>query len=287
MKLNKIFIFGLVATLGLAACSDDEDYTSGAPRTENAPGINFEQNPSSLSLGIADEELTLTVSRENTDGALSVPLIVSATVDGIFTVPATAEFADGAADTEITVKVSDKTELMKEYKLFISVPESFYDQYGVDAPAPNFAITVLRNDFKVVATGTYVGGFFDDEEWPQDLEYSEALDRYRFTELWYPGSGFQFTWDKETNVVAPCEDALVGFVSLDTNYLGWYTGIENYGSYGPVYAQPAKYASGAWAYQYVPSADAFAFIHFWKVGAGSFGDFQDVFYVENWLDSEE
>lgn len=281
MKLNKIFLLGLVAALGLTACSEDEDYTPGAPRTENAAEVNFEANPGSISLGAADTEFTLTVSREKTEGALSVPLIASQSVDGIFTVPATAEFADGEAETEIVVKASAGMEIMKEYKLYITIPEEYYDQYGQDAFYPNMAITIMRNDYKVVAEGVYRCAFFD-EEWEQDLEYSEALGRYRLNDLWYPGSKIEFTWDQEANVVAPCQDALSAIGSS----LGWETGY-NHPNYGPVFACPLKYTNGAWAYDYIPSADAFSMYHAWRVSAGSFGNLQDAYFVENWLEGGE
>lgn len=286
MKLNKILFLGLAAALSLTACSDDDDYTAGAPRNENAAGVNFENTPSSVTLGAADESFTITVSREKTEGALTVPFKVNASVEGIFTVPSSVTFEDGQADAEIEVKASTSMEIMKAYRLYIDIPEEFYDQYGVDAYYPNLILTVMRNDYKAVATGVYDCGFFE-QQWAQDLEYSEALDRYRFKDLWYPGSEVQFTFDRETGAMAPCEDAFTSYTSGGANRLGWYTGVDSYGQYGALYARPAKYTSGAWAYQYNAQYNAFVFIHFWEVGAGQFGNFQDVFYIQQWLDGGE
>ena len=72
MKLNKLFLLAGIATLGFAmsACSDDDDYTPGAPVSGDCPALSFvaEETGKSVELDPADPtEVTFTVTREKGD----------------------------------------------------------------------------------------------------------------------------------------------------------------------------------------------------------------------------
>lgn len=73
--LNKILFSGAIFTAAfLSGCSDD-DYTPG--EASNASGINvYFESPTNaeVALGPNDAEFTVTVGRNQTDNALSVPL---------------------------------------------------------------------------------------------------------------------------------------------------------------------------------------------------------------------
>ena len=76
MKLNKLFLLAGIATLGFAmsACSDDDDYTPGAPVSGDCPALSFvaEETGKSVELDPADPtEITFTVTREKGDAAAS------------------------------------------------------------------------------------------------------------------------------------------------------------------------------------------------------------------------
>lgn len=73
--LNKTLLAGILfASALLSGCSDDE-YTPGEASNANGINVYFESPVSAeVALGPDDTAFTITVGRNQTDGALSVPL---------------------------------------------------------------------------------------------------------------------------------------------------------------------------------------------------------------------
>ncbi len=257
MKSLKYFLISAVALFALAACTQEDPYKPGDPTNTNGNNIYFsEKNPGSIVLGLAENSFTVTIERENSSNAVSVPLKAYST-STVFTVPSSVDFAAGETSKDITVQFAGADPFVN-YVLNISIPEEYTYQYKDQSVYPAFAVTVLQEDFKVIHSGTYYDDFWWEESWDQDLEYSELKDAYRLSDLWTAGAGFEFTWDKSTGKVV-----VNGGNKLSTGIV--------HSSYGLISAQD----QGSF---YDADDDAIYFPFKWTVSAGSFGTYYNVFY---------
>lgn len=256
MKSFKYIFISVAALFALAACTQEDPYTPGGPTNSNGNNVYFSaSNPGTLVLGLTDNTFTVTIERENGNNAISVPLKAYSN-SNVFTVPSSVDFASGETSKDISVQFTGADPFVN-YVLNISVPEEYTYQYKDQTVYPAYSVTVLQEDFKVVHTGKYYDDFWTGETWDQDLEYSELLGRYRFSNLWAPGYGFQFDWDGKSEEVK----VLGGKMT---------TGIVS-SSYGMISAED----QGSF---YDADDNAIYFKFKWTVSAGSFGAYYNVFY---------
>lgn len=258
MKSLRYILIASVALFALAACAQEEDpYKPGDPTNSNGHNVYFSaENPGSLVLGLADNSFTVKIERENANGAISVPL-KAYSASNVFAVPSSVDFAAGETSKEITVQFNG-AEPFVNYSLQISVPQEFTYQYKDQNVYPAYAVSVLQEDFKVIHTGTYFEDFWTGNTWSQDLEYSELSDTYRFSNLWDIGYGFTFKWDGQS------EEVVVN------NGNKFESGIVS-DTYGMISAED----QGSY---YDDGENAIHFVFKWTVSAGSFGNYENVFY---------
>ena len=127
MKINKIFMLATMAlvSMGIASCSSDDDYAPGKPAGSN--DVYF-TNEASQAIELTATSFTITLGRADAGSAISVPL-VQRQVASVFTVPATAEFAAGQTETEVTIQVSSDAEPFTDYQLRLAIPEEYTSPY--------------------------------------------------------------------------------------------------------------------------------------------------------------
>lgn len=270
--INRLFLMLVgAAALTFASCSDDDDdYAPGA--ATNAEGINVyfdSANKSAQAIGPTDTEFTLTLQRNKADKAISVPLSVSEVNADLFTVPQSVDFSAGEQTKNITIKVSDKMEMFTTYLLSIGIDPAFTTPYAQSDVFPRMELSIVKEDYKPYATGTYYSEFWGDEdgnplETEVVLEYSEILDNYRLAGCWGAGTGSViFSWDKAENVELASNSIAVGL---------------NADPYGPVTANTTEEPC-----TYNAADKSFTFPFEWTVSLGSFGPATDVFVIENIL----
>lgn len=260
MKLvHKYFLLTVVSCCLFTACSDDDDYTSGAPSNTNGDNVYFSaDNESALALGVDESEFAVIIERNNTGSAQSIPLKTGTPYGDIFIVPTSVDFASGEKSKTITVKTSDKMEMFKNYALSITIPEEYTQQYAETKVYPRIELNIKKEDYKPYATGEYTAGFFE-ESWDATLEYSEILKLYRFSSCWVNGYDVTFTWD--------------GGAKLEVNKGKKLTSGYIHSSYGMVSATPG-------VCNYDASSKTFSFIYEWTVSAGTFGEALDTFKIK-------
>ncbi len=120
------FVICLALTVG--ACSDDDDYTPGEPAADGCMNVSFaESNATSLEVDPASPTFTIVLLRPeaNNSSAANVPLTVLKGAE-YFTVPATADFAAGATETQITVSASSSAPTGEDLMLEISITDEKY-----------------------------------------------------------------------------------------------------------------------------------------------------------------
>lgn len=191
MKLFSKYMFvALLSILALASCSDDDKYVAGAQDAADNAGVYFpvidggdnEVDPSDPT------EFTFKVDRMNTKGTLSVPLTVKSNDDNIFEIPATAEFADGEAET--TVKVTfPQAEVGVTYAMEVEIPEQYVSLYKENAGNVSYATSYTRVKWEDAGVGYFVDGIFTpmfggDFTMAVELQKTVSTDgkvvRYRF-----------------------------------------------------------------------------------------------------------
>lgn len=105
--MNKIFRYAKIAvaalvTVAMAACTSDYEYDT--PEALKGAQVYFSNTlPSKIEVNKESGNFDVTLSRQNTEGELTVPLMFTADEGNIYTVPSTVTFADGEATANIHI----------------------------------------------------------------------------------------------------------------------------------------------------------------------------------------
>lgn len=271
MKINRflIIIFVAVTTL-LVSCEEYEDtVVPGAAVADDFPSVRFlSTNPAVYEFdptGI--EDITVTVIRSYSSGALEVPIIVvdSLTTEGVFTIPSTVSFADGEDTVAIPVAIDPDAANAADGdpEFVIQIPEEYVNGYKAEIGELHTTIAIVV--WVKYAAGDYYSALFDSS-WPQDLYTVEGTNKFRFYELYTPGGNpLSFTLEGDNG-----DEVLF---SAD-GYMFWDSGF-TYGSYGlmTVYWDSAPYS------YYDADAGLFQFEGFFYLGSSGYGWQDDIFTI--------
>lgn len=105
--MNKIFRYAKIAiaalvTVAMGACTSDYEYDT--PEALKGAQVYFSNTlPSKIEVNKESGNFDVTLSRQNTEGELTVPLMFKADEGNIYTVPSTVTFADGEATANIHI----------------------------------------------------------------------------------------------------------------------------------------------------------------------------------------
>lgn len=105
--MNKIFRYAKIAvaalvTVAMAACTSDYEYDT--PEALKGAQVYFSNTlPSKIEVNKESGNFDVTLSRQKTEGELTVPLMFTADEGNIYTVPSTVTFADGEATANIHI----------------------------------------------------------------------------------------------------------------------------------------------------------------------------------------
>lgn len=153
-KLSILAMFGMALTL--TACHDDE-YTEGA----QSPGAYFADNlPEVVAIPLEGSSFDVVVSRTGTDAPASYTLTAT-DPSGLFTIPTTVEFADGALTSVVNVTF-DPTKIVTDKEYPITLTLSGASEYGQASysfvavranPIETEDLGVARYDYTAYLTG--------------------------------------------------------------------------------------------------------------------------------------
>lgn len=283
MNKIKFALVSLALVLGFTACNkNDYEYEPGKEAATDNLALYFDDEEN-LTLAITDTEVEITLNRVNTEGELTVPLIVNTAPDFI-TVPETATFAAGQDKTTVKLTIGEGMEAFVKYLVKISIPEEFTQPYDVDSGSPVYSFYLLKEDWAKVADGVFYSSVALTGSWEEELEYSDYLDLYRLPELFYPfGSTsnvyFSFNVDSEGKQDFYFTDANGNhIVKFGTGYV--------HPSYGELMANIIE-DEGLGYEEYIDEESGEpvnVFSWYWKINvdAGSFGDNWQYYEVTNW-----
>ena len=261
MKINKIFLLATMAlvSMGIASCSSDDDYAPGKPAGSN--DVYF-TNEASQAIELTATSFTITLGRADAGSAISVPL-VQRQVASVFTVPATAEFAAGQTETEVTIQVSSEAEPFTDYQLRLAIPEEYTSPYKKNANGyvPEMNIFVHKEDYKDYAKVFYYDEFWNEEGWEDVIQYSSTLDLYRIAPF-AEGYWMYFKIDEGKDITVCTAEG--------KKYTGATATGLSHSSYGAI---SASWDTASGFSGYSAEDDTYYILYKWTVAAGSFGSY--------------
>lgn len=161
--LNKFFYALLaLATVGMVACTETDTYEPGAPEIESCYDVYFPdaatletQGPTgAVELDPADAtQFTYTAYRNNTEGAVTVPVVVTANTQEKFTVSEIV-FEEGSDVAEFTVSLNE-SEIGVPYTLSFAINDPQYVKQYESANANSISLTVTRVKWNDVGECVY------------------------------------------------------------------------------------------------------------------------------------
>lgn len=276
-NLTKYMLALLSGAFLLTACGDDDSFAPG-PAT-NAEGLNvYIESDKSIVMESTASSFEFTVARNKDNGAITVPLRYEGENLDVFSLPASVSFAAGELSKTLTVQCSDAIEMFTDYKIQVIVDEAYTTQYDANpAGFPRAILDIVKEDYKVFATGTYTSAWTEEDE-PATLEYSEIKGSYRFKNATSGNFTYEFSVGDE-----PIADETSDFNGLYPityskafDATGWVTSEDwAHPDYGMVTIYPGSDPS---AYD-AENKTYYLSIEF-TVSAGSFGSYYDVFVAE-------
>lgn len=231
--LNKFFYALLaLATVGMVACTETDTYEPGAPEIESCYDVYFPdaatletQGPTgAVELDPADAtEFKYTAYRNNTEGAVTVPVVVTANTQEKFTVSEIV-FEEGSDVAEFTVSLNE-SEIGVPYTLSFAINDPQYVKQYESANANSISLTVTR--VKWVDVG--------------ECAYTEDV----ITSWW--GIGFEGEWAGQTH---PTYNVKVQVRADSINEEAFKAALEGTGSdagLSGIYRLLNPYRVGPWA----------------------------------------
>ena len=146
-NLYRILIALLAFSFIAVSCKDKEyEYIPGEPEASGCYGVYFPTQDASGSHTYdptMDRSVTITVSRTNSTGAITVPYTVTTSEDGVFNF-GTINFADGQSETELVVTFPD-AKVGVNYSFSVQIEDNQYASlYNEGAIALDFSVLIVE-----------------------------------------------------------------------------------------------------------------------------------------------
>lgn len=281
MNKIKFALVSLALVLGFTACNkNDYEYEPGKEAATDELALYFDDEED-LTLAITDTEVEITLNRVNTEGELTVPLIVNTAPDFI-TVPETATFAAGQDKTTVKLTIGEGMEAFTKYLIKISIPEEYTQPYDEESGSPVYCFTISKEDFALVAGGVFTSTVAWKDSWEQSLEYSEYMNLYRLPDLIAEGTHVYFHFDVDGEGKQEFY-----FTDANGNHITKFSTGYIHPSYGEMTATINEdYDMGYDEYVDEETGQPVnEFYWVWKitVSAGSFGENYQIYNVTEWL----
>lgn len=182
--------------LGFASCSDSDDYEPGKPTAEGSVGAYFAADNTTDQVLTADNtSFTLTVSRQNTADAVTVPIVVEYADTSAIQIPSSVSFEAGQSTAEITVQCDGLT-LKKQYGFGIAIGDEAADHYAVQDGTATFEGSVIISEWvKLHKVKFYYSGTEGLPTTYSDLYQLDGVNKFYVTDFLGSGTDLYFTVD--------------------------------------------------------------------------------------------
>lgn len=208
-----------------AACSDEFPEREASPAgNENSMQVYFPVTANKVyrELEIAENTVTVYLSREKADEAAEISLTVLRNDENIFDIPATVSFAQGETDIEVDIPISGE-EIATEYTFEIKIEgDAYVNPYKTIDGVAHLRTTIVKLQWELFASGTFTSTIFESSR-SQTLHKAFGTNKYRFFDLYMPEYNFNFEWeDGEKNItISPTDLKLTSGTNI---YYGHNTG---------------------------------------------------------------
>lgn len=241
MKFDKILAISMAATMSVAftACDDnDDDYVAASPE-QGAKAYFLPSNAKQIDLLDSASSFDVKLSRSESSSALSVPVSLSASKEGVFTCPSTVDFAAGSSEATLTVAYDGtKLDFEEPVEISISIDAASSSLYGI---ASYSATAMIPAPWASIGVGTivddYITGFFGVENvaWQVEIEAHQLIPGfYRLVNPYGAGYPYNEPGDFDTTqdyyLEIHAEDPSKVWIPTTTYGMNWGYGDFIFGS---------------------------------------------------------
>lgn len=232
MKLTKLYMLpAMLLLVAAGGCSDSDDWTPGPQDTDTGVSAYFPV-PSKTSYIFdsdsdpADMTILVNVSRNITEGSISIPVTISSDAEG-FSAPSTVDFSDGAADASFTISCSGIPK-GTTVNVTATLDPSQTNTYGIGMDAVTYS--VIKADWLEVSDNVtyYYMDSGSTERYPSttgSLYMLEGTHTFKFNDFFGSGLDITFNWngDPTGEVLVPQTNAdFENVYDEDKELNGWY-----------------------------------------------------------------
>ena len=254
MKAIKILIF--TAVLAAAAACDPTEMVTYEARNDEA----FFEETGFYLLATNENSYTVTVSRGNSAGEVTVPVTVQVSGDensaGAFTLPESITFQDGELYADYTISF-DLADLTAGVENVVSIALA-----DTDLPYETTCDVTIEKEFtwSAYATGTYTSALYQVmgapvNSWQQTLQVAaEDPNVYRLNDVYAEGYHIVFNWDGSSSAIE---------LRRTTPYNGTVVTLPTgatYGDYGIIdmyiNTTTTNYSNGTFTFNYFAAVSA-------------------------------
>lgn len=226
MKIIKNFMRYAVALTGiavLAACSDSDNWQAGQQPKEGCQQVHFAESNSELTV-LNDEDpddrtVTLTVVRNTTQGALTVPMTVENADEGL-EIPTEVAFSDGSKDATVAIKVTAQAQKGISLGYCVRLTGDEIDPYTALGGGCSFQGTVsFPREHKV---RMWIPGLESTAGYWTETILEMGKGQYRFNNLMQSGLTLSMTLDANNRIAlsSPMLSEALGNVYPSYYYTG-------------------------------------------------------------------
>lgn len=176
-----------------SSCGDDDSYAPGQEVSDDCPTVYFSnENASEIFVtSDGDKSFSLKIKRENTTGAITVPVIVDSKT-GSFNIPESVSFADGEAETDMPITYDEFTGGMN---FSIHFADEYINPYKEVAGSTYYNATVAQLN-KVADVSYATDTRFANVTGSAIYSYS-GQNKFQWTNFF--GSGYDMTFTVDTS----------------------------------------------------------------------------------------
>lgn len=221
--MNKIRYYyttlAAVLTLGFSACTDEVEYHGASPVADDCPRISFTSNDDAWEVAPADEKsLTLTLTRENTEGEVTVPINVLRNDENMFQIPESVTFAAGQNTTTLTITFPNVV-LAEIYTYSVGLNSSDVDPYSANTLASSTG-TVQMIQWDLLGVGSLTNNvlYTTSITAPCNVYRASHAEWYKAEEPLEEGKDIIFKVDEKDNVLVE-EQAIITHPSYGLVYV--------------------------------------------------------------------
>lgn len=210
----------------LAGCNDDPEYTPGPQADNNSVSAYFPNDGEYKKEFMMNEEayeFTVTVAREKTDKAVTIPIRVLKKDDAL-SISESVTFNAGEGTAELNIKYNATAPEAGSYTYELQIDDIYTNPYSMVNGYPLAKGQMEIIDYETIALNVkFTPGKYSGSNKPPflpfygDILWSKALEMYTIRNFLNSGYDFNFLLDEDGNVLPNPDEGV-----HDTKQNRWY-----------------------------------------------------------------